>query len=168
MMRIAKRIEEVLSVLEFAEDEARSGSYVAVMLSYEAAPAFDSALVAPRAFRVSARLGRESLQMTPNSRVARESRLFRTSWSPRVERDEYDRAVARIRELIAAGDTYQVNYSFPLTSSSAETRTSCIATSVWRRARLTLPTWTSDVSRCSACRQNYFLSAAEITSLPGR
>ena len=31
--------------------------------------------------------------------------------------DEYDAAVARIRELIAAGDTYQVNYSFPLTSS---------------------------------------------------
>jgi para-aminobenzoate synthetase/4-amino-4-deoxychorismate lyase len=34
-----------------------------------------------------------------------------------VSRDEYDRAVARIKELIAAGDTYQVNYSFPLTSS---------------------------------------------------
>jgi para-aminobenzoate synthetase/4-amino-4-deoxychorismate lyase len=32
-----------------------------------------------------------------------------------VSRDEYDSAVARIRELIAAGDTYQVNYSFPLT-----------------------------------------------------
>jgi para-aminobenzoate synthetase/4-amino-4-deoxychorismate lyase len=34
-----------------------------------------------------------------------------------VSRDEYDRSVSRIRELIAAGDTYQVNYSFPLTSS---------------------------------------------------
>ena len=26
-------------------------------------------------------------------------------------------AVARIRDLIAAGDTYQVNYSFPFTST---------------------------------------------------
>ena len=43
---IAKRIDEVVSVLEFAEREARSGSHVAVMLSYEAAPAFDSAFVA--------------------------------------------------------------------------------------------------------------------------
>jgi para-aminobenzoate synthetase/4-amino-4-deoxychorismate lyase len=33
-----------------------------------------------------------------------------------VGRDEYDRAVARIQELIAAGDTYQVNYSFPLST----------------------------------------------------
>jgi len=43
--------------------------------------------------------------------------VISNSWSPRVDRDEYDRAVARIRELIAAGDTYQVNYSFPLTTS---------------------------------------------------
>jgi para-aminobenzoate synthetase/4-amino-4-deoxychorismate lyase len=36
---------------------------------------------------------------------------------PRVAQSEYDAAVSTIRELIAAGDTYQVNYSFPLTSS---------------------------------------------------
>ena len=39
-----------------------------------------------------------------------------TAWTPLVARDEYDQSVTRIRELIAAGDTYQVNYSFPLTS----------------------------------------------------
>ncbi|HEY0722494.1 MAG TPA: aminodeoxychorismate synthase component I, partial [Pyrinomonadaceae bacterium] len=39
------------------------------------------------------------------------------SWMPRVERDEYDNAVTRIRELIADGDTYQVNYTFPVTST---------------------------------------------------
>src|SRR5262245_39366829 len=41
---IANQIGEVLPVLEFAEREAKAGSYVAVMLSYEAAPAFDSVL----------------------------------------------------------------------------------------------------------------------------
>ena len=41
---IAKRLEEVLAVLEFAEREALAGSYVALMLSYESAPAFDSVL----------------------------------------------------------------------------------------------------------------------------
>lgn len=113
-MRIANRIDEVMSVLEFAEDEARAGSYVAVMLSYEAAPAFDSALVAhePSEFP----LAWASVIENP-SEVATSVGVTSNSWSPLVDRDEYDRAVARIRELIAAGDTYQVNYSFPLTTS---------------------------------------------------
>ena len=113
-MRVANRIDEVMSVLEFAEYEARAGSYVAVMLSYEAAPAFDSALVAhePSEFP----LAWASVVENP-SEVATNVGVISNSWSPRVDRDEYDRAVARIRELIAAGDTYQVNYSFPLTTS---------------------------------------------------
>ena len=40
----AANFGEVMHVLEFAEAEARAGSYVMVMVSYEAAPAFDSAL----------------------------------------------------------------------------------------------------------------------------
>ena len=113
-MRIANRVDEVMSVLEFAEREARSGSYVAVMLSYEAAPAFDSALVAhePSEFPLAWASVFEN-----SSEVATNLGVNSNSWSPLVDRDEYDRAVARIRELIAAGDTYQVNYSFPLTSS---------------------------------------------------
>ena len=113
-MRVANRIDEVMSVLEFAEYEARAGSYVAVMLSYEAAPAFDSALVAhePSEFP----LAWASVVENPSG-VATRVGVTSNSWSPLVDRNEYDRAVARIRELIAAGDTYQVNYSFPLTTS---------------------------------------------------
>jgi para-aminobenzoate synthetase/4-amino-4-deoxychorismate lyase len=113
-MLIAKRVDEVLSVLEFAESESRAGSYVAVMLSYEAAPAFDSALVThePSEFPLA---WASVFAETPEP--AFEENLIITSWTPLVHRDEYDRSVARIRELIAAGHTYQVNYSFPLTSS---------------------------------------------------
>ena len=113
-MLIAKRIQEVLSVLEFAENKSRAGYYVAVMLSYEAAPAFDSALVThePSAFPLA---WASVFAETPEP--AFEETPIITSWSPLVHRDEYDRSVARIRELIASGDTYQVNYSFPLTSS---------------------------------------------------
>src|SRR5687768_8946533 len=133
MIRIAKRLEEVLSVLEFAEHEARAGSHVAVMLSYEAAPAFDSALVAhepsefPLAWAAVIEDGgggklpfltcNNPAVTSHSSESGREACPRHGDWTPRVERDEYDRAVARIRELIAAGDTYQVNYSFPLTSS---------------------------------------------------
>jgi para-aminobenzoate synthetase / 4-amino-4-deoxychorismate lyase len=114
-MRIAKRIEEVLSVLEFAESEARSGSHVAVMISYEAAPAFDSAFIThePSDFPIAwaAVFEKEPDSVQANSPVAA------SAWTPRVSREEYEAAVARIHEHIAAGDTYQVNYSFPLTSS---------------------------------------------------
>jgi para-aminobenzoate synthetase/4-amino-4-deoxychorismate lyase len=114
IIKSARIIEEVVPVLEFAEREAHSGSHVAVMLSYEAAPAFDQAFVThePSDFPLAWAAVLEG--------VADDEELESYSspvWTPRVDRDEYDRSVSRIKELIAAGDTYQVNYSFPLTSS---------------------------------------------------
>src|SRR5215204_2818569 len=112
----AQRLEEVLPLLEFAESEARSGSYVALMLSYEAAPAFDSVLTVhkPSGFPLAWAAvfpAPTDLEMEKNPGVSS------NSWAPSVTRCEYETAVARIRDLIVAGDTYQVNYSFPLTSS---------------------------------------------------
>ena len=114
IVRTATSIDEVLSVLEFAEREARCGSQVAVLLSYEAAPAFDAAFVthAPSNFPLAwaAVLDDAPAREQPESYAS-------TEWEPLVSRNEYDESVSRIRELIASGDTYQVNYSFPLTSS---------------------------------------------------
>jgi para-aminobenzoate synthetase/4-amino-4-deoxychorismate lyase len=112
---IASKTSEVLSVLDFAEREAKAGAYVAVMLSYEAAPAFDSVLAVrePADFPLVWAATFDAATDLANH----ESRLASNSWAPRVSRSEYDDAVSRIKELIAAGDTYQVNYSFPLTSS---------------------------------------------------
>ena len=112
---IAKNIGEVLAVLDFADREAKAGSYVAVMLSYEAAPAFDSVLAVhePADFPLA-----WAAAFTSAKNLAQNDlRLSSNSWTPRVSRVEYDDAVTRIKELIAAGDTYQVNYSFPLTAS---------------------------------------------------
>ena len=112
---IATSIDEVLQVLEFAERESKSGAYVAVMLSYEAAPAFDQVLDVhhPSDFPLAwAAAYSEASAVTTESET-----ISSNSWAPRVSRNEYDAAVTRIRDLIAAGDTYQVNYSFPLTST---------------------------------------------------
>ena len=111
--KIGNRIEDVISVLEFAEREARSGSHVAVMLSYEAAPAFDTAFVThpPSDFPLA-----WAAVIDGDVDEINES-YTSTAWKPVVTRDQYDQSVSRIRELIAAGDTYQVNYSFPLTST---------------------------------------------------
>ena len=112
---IANDIGEVLAVLEFADREAKAGSYVAVILSYEAAPAFDPVLAVhePSDFP----LAWAAVFTTATDLAQNDSRLSSNSWTPCVSRVEYDDAVTRIKELIAAGDTYQVNYSFPLTAS---------------------------------------------------
>jgi para-aminobenzoate synthetase / 4-amino-4-deoxychorismate lyase len=104
----------VISVLEFAEREAQSGSHVAVLLSYEAAPAFDPAFVthAPSGFPLA-----WAAVFDDASADDQLESYSSTEWKPLVTRDEYDASVSRVKELIAAGDTYQVNYSFPLTSS---------------------------------------------------
>lgn len=112
----AKHIDEVRSVLEFAERESLAGAYVAVMLSYEAAPAFDSvfAVHEPSEFPLAwaaAFHNATEIEESPGPTISS------NSWTPRVERDEYDNAVTRVRDLIAAGDTYQVNYTFPVTSN---------------------------------------------------
>jgi para-aminobenzoate synthetase/4-amino-4-deoxychorismate lyase len=112
--QIAKRLEDVLPVLEFAEREALAGSHVAVLLSYEAAPAFDPAFVthAPSDFPLA-----WAAVFDDASAGEQLESYAATEWETLVTRDEYDRSVSRVKELIAAGDTYQVNYSFPLTSS---------------------------------------------------
>lgn len=111
----ATSFDEIRSVLEWAESEARGGSYVVVMLSYEAAPAFDPALTAHKADDFP--LAWAAVYSDPAKLPEIRSNVSANSWLPAVTKDEYNQSVARVRELIAAGDTYQVNYSFPLNSS---------------------------------------------------
>ena len=111
----ATNFSEVMHVLEFAEAEARAGSYVMVMVSYEAAPAFDSALCTHE--RESFPLAWAGVYSELSDRSELRSSVGSTSWTPAVSKHEYNESIERIKNLIAAGDTYQVNYSFPLTSS---------------------------------------------------
>ena len=113
--RIARHIDEVFDVLEFAEREALSGSHVALMISYEAAPAFDPVLTVHPATEFP--LAWASVITTSSELEAKANAYVAGGWRPQVSREEYDLSVTRIRDLIAAGDTYQVNYTFPLTSS---------------------------------------------------
>ena len=111
----ASHVDEVLPVLEFAERESKAGAWVAVMLSYEAAPAFDPVLDVHQASDFPLAWA-AAFPRASDIAATQSATISSNSWAPRVSRDEYDAAVAQIRELIAAGDTYQVNYTFPLTS----------------------------------------------------
>lgn len=111
----AANFGEVRKVLELAQTQARAGHYVVVMVSYEAAPAFDSALCVHGSNGFP--LAYAAVYSQPSNAGEFRSDVASRSWSPAVSQHEYKECIERIKELIAAGDTYQVNYSFPLTST---------------------------------------------------
>ncbi|HOW98351.1 MAG TPA: aminodeoxychorismate synthase component I [Kiritimatiellia bacterium] len=109
----ADELPDVLPLVRRAEAAAREGKWVTLLLSYESAPAFDAALVTrePGAFPLAWMAVFEKIRGSgpPPAEGAAPA-----PWQPLVSRDEYESAIRRIREYIAAGDTYQVNYTFPL------------------------------------------------------
>lgn len=112
------RIEEVRGCVERIAIDVASGLYAAGFIAYEAAPGFDSALSTHPPGEIPLlyfALFSDAPVMTLNEP---ELNAFSVSpWNAEVTRDEYRNAIGRIREFIAAGDTYQVNYTFPMTAS---------------------------------------------------
>jgi para-aminobenzoate synthetase/4-amino-4-deoxychorismate lyase len=111
----ARQLDEVLPLLKAVEEAAASGKWAVVVLGYEAAPAFDRALVThpPDDFPLAwAALFDKPAPLKEEPRAA-----YNVSpWRPLIARPEYEASVEKIRDLIARGHTYQVNYSFPLIS----------------------------------------------------
>ncbi|MFH0954382.1 MAG: aminodeoxychorismate synthase component I [Verrucomicrobiota bacterium] len=113
-IHVARRMGDVVPVLRLAEAEAARGRWVAVAVAYEAAPAFDPALrVHPAELPLVwvAVFGEAS----PSRRDGGGSWQV-SEWRPQVPRGAYTQAIHRIKDYIAAGDTYQVNYTFPLSA----------------------------------------------------
>jgi len=110
-------LDEVIPLLRHAEAAASDGSWVAVALSYEAAPAFDSALtVKPSSeFPLAWIAVFDEPPPTPadfNSISTRQLPI--AEWEPQIDKCQYRRAIQSIRDYIERGDTYQVNFTFPL------------------------------------------------------
>ncbi|MEW6212268.1 MAG: aminodeoxychorismate synthase component I [Acidobacteriota bacterium] len=109
----AHTIEEVKPLIAEAEDEARQGRWVAVMLAYEAAPAFDRSMIVHDAqgFPLAwAAVFDQSEEIVDNATADYEA----SPWEPALSKSEYEKAIGEIRRLIEKGDTYQINYTFPL------------------------------------------------------
>ena len=112
----ALTIADVRPALREVEEAARNGFYAAGMICYEAAPAFDAALHArpPGSlpllwfglFRAPASLPRVTKHHAAVS-----------GWTPDTDRATYDASIKAVREAIARGDTYQVNYTMRLHTS---------------------------------------------------
>jgi para-aminobenzoate synthetase/4-amino-4-deoxychorismate lyase len=113
---VARRPDEVLAGLcEIERCVERQGMTAAGFLAYEAAPAFDAALTTC-ANSDDFPLLWFGLYRRPRFVDLPEpiGPLPELVWRSTVDRAEYDRRLRRIHRYIAAGDTYQVNYSYRL------------------------------------------------------
>jgi para-aminobenzoate synthetase/4-amino-4-deoxychorismate lyase len=121
----AMRPEDVAPTLAAAEGAAARGLWVAGFVTYEAAAGLDPTLAVrarapddpfarlPLAWFAMFQQRQETVLPSPRDAAAPPS----DAWAPSVDRARYDRAIARIREHIAAGDTYQVNHTLRLRST---------------------------------------------------
>lgn len=116
----AHEMDDVIATLRAVEALVeRDGLWAAGFVSYDAAPAFDSALRAQPGTAVPLvwfGLFREPATVDMPPPIAPATPI---AWTPTVTRDEYDAAIAAIKSHIADGDTYQVNYTFRLNGTIA-------------------------------------------------
>ena len=116
----ARHPDEVAATIEAAGAAAARGMWAAGFVAFDAAPGLDADLA------VRARPPGDAFEALPLAwfalfedkqdvpalePVAVEPPPTPSPWRPSVERPAYDDAIARIRELIAAGQTYQVNHT---------------------------------------------------------
>lgn len=110
---LAETLEDVQPLLLEAE---KSGLYAAGFVSYEAAPAFDSALKAhPEPGFPLLCLGLFHAPDVMEDIERSHADSFEIgSLEPSVSRDEFVAAIGSIKEQLAEGATYQVNYTYRL------------------------------------------------------
>jgi len=159
----------VTGCLQKIEEAVRErGLWAAGFVSYEAAGAFDDALktyppgnlplLCFGLFRTAEKVQR------PESSGAYQL----GEWTPSVTRSEYSAAIAKIKERIEAGDTYQVNYTFRLNAdfSGSPFDFFCDLAAA-QQGRYAAFIETSDFAICSASPELFFeLKDGVITSKP--
>jgi para-aminobenzoate synthetase/4-amino-4-deoxychorismate lyase len=102
--------------MRLAEAAARAGRWVAMIVSYEAAAAFDPVMKTHSLSDLPLAWAAVFDEPAAFPEAAPPSAYAVSAWQPQVSQTEYVNAITKIHEHIAAGDTYQVNYTFPLTS----------------------------------------------------
>ncbi len=114
----ASRVEDVLPALQKIEAECtRNQRYAAGFLSYEASPAFDSALTTrpPDNFPLLwFGIYSEARDRSLEDFDARLSTLADEVWTTSVSPARYNEVFEQLQELIRNGDTYQVNFTYRL------------------------------------------------------
>lgn len=105
--------EEVRPALRRVERAAADGLYAVGFVAYEAAPAFDRALLVKQ-HSVDLPLLWFGIFDNTSARQTAGGEFRVSAWTPSISRAEYEERVETVREAIARGDTYQVNYTLRL------------------------------------------------------
>jgi para-aminobenzoate synthetase/4-amino-4-deoxychorismate lyase len=118
----ATRLDDVLPVLREIEERVNAANlWAAGYIGYEAGPAFDPAIRAhPPGALPLLQFGLFEAPQLTRLPPAQDATRPRYRWAPSVAREQYDAAIARIRGLIAEGETYQVNYTLRLRAPMEE------------------------------------------------
>ncbi len=115
---IGRALDEVVPTLAEADSCVAQGQIAAGFVAYEAAPAFDSALEChpPGDFPLVwiAIFNRDAAAI-PSDDAGGNYRFG--SWRSGISKPDYLDALRTIRRWIAAGETYQVNYTYPSTAT---------------------------------------------------
>ncbi|MEZ5316866.1 MAG: aminodeoxychorismate synthase component I [Vicinamibacterales bacterium] len=127
----AHRVDEVRPALREVERALARGQHAAGFVAFEAAPAFDPALVAhppgdlPLVWFGLFDAPAPALPLddertaTMGGTTPGEARSPVARWTSTLRPGEYTAAVEAVREAIAAGDAYQVNYTYRLAADLA-------------------------------------------------
>jgi para-aminobenzoate synthetase / 4-amino-4-deoxychorismate lyase len=112
-----RRLDEVPSVLERVEAEARRGRWCVGLVAYEAAPAFDAGMAVHPAdgplvwFAVF-----DQAHPWP---MPSDLPYEPLSWNGGIDRTAFELAIDRIHAAIADGEVYQINFTAPWRSAFA-------------------------------------------------
>lgn len=110
----ANSLEEVLPLLEQVEAHVADGGFAAGYIAYDAAPALDPALVVRRG---DGPLAWFALVIEPVRFVPPISLGTPIQLTPTLNLEQYTVAFDRVQKLLQDGETYQVNFTFPLTAT---------------------------------------------------
>ena len=118
----AHALEQVRGVLDAVHAAAQRGQWCVGYVRYEAAAAFDAALRTHAATGPLAWFAVYDAPLSHLSEIAAHeagvtgaaAKAAQVTWTDRLERADFDAALARIQQAIRAGELYQVNYTAPL------------------------------------------------------
>ncbi len=111
------QLTEVESILMAIEQAVDQGAYAAGFLSYEAGPAFDPVMqVQPHGAFPLVWLGlyAQPQVITFDQILAQSTHYQLSPWHHSIDPDQFQQAIAQIKDHIAQGHTFQVNYSYRL------------------------------------------------------
>lgn len=112
---VAETVANIAAALrEIDRSVEEEGLFAAGYLAYEAGAAFGLATYAPGPDAPPLLWFGLFRDYEPVDAPAADTTYSFGEWQPSLSFDVYEAAIGRIKDAIAAGDTYQINYTFPL------------------------------------------------------